>query len=326
MRRTAILCGLLLLAASLFFVISKRSACNYVAREELAMDTFVKITMEKSSDDEAILNEAFSRISELEKVFNVHDPDSEISRLNRLKKSEVSEELLHLIKKSITVSKVTGGAFDITVLPLMNLYRNAEKRGTPPSEQEIRKTLEHVGWERIGIRGNTVIIPESIDMGGIAKGYIVDRTAEFLKEKGVRSALINAGGDIYCFGKNPDGRKWKVGVQDPFRKDGIRQIVRLTDYGIATSGDYERYLKIKGKKYGHIVNPRTGESVQNYPAGVTVIADNAATADGFATAFFVLGIEKSIELANMEKNLEVLLIDDKGKIHESRNFSKFTAP
>lgn len=326
MKKILLFYFILLFAVVAALILYKPHAAPYVSREEPAMGTFVKITMERREDCEKLLNESFCRIKELEKTFSVHDSESEISRLNKLKKAEVSDELLFLIRKSIEISRATEGAFDITALPIINLYRNAEKKGIPPSENQIKETIKRIGWQKIEILGSDVKIPCEIDMGGIAKGYIVDKTAEFLKAQGIRSALINAGGDIYCFGENPGGRKWSIGIQDPFVRSGVKRIVHVTGYGIVTSGDYERYMTIKGKKYGHIVNPLTGKSVQNFPAGVTVIASNAATADGFATAFYVLGVKKSIEIAEREKNMEVLIIDGDGKIYESRKFSNFAAP
>lgn len=326
MKKILLFSFIVLFAAVAARILHKPRAASYVSREESAMGTFVTITMEKREDCEKLLDESFNKIKELEKIFSVHDPESEISRLNALKQMEVSEELLFLINKSIEISSTTEGAFDITALPLIALYRNAEKEGVPPSDILIKETVKQIGWNRIKIEGSMVKIPCGIDMGGIAKGYIVDRTAGFLKERGVESALINAGGDIYCLGKNPKGRKWSIGIQNPLRKDAVKKIIHITGRGIATSGDYERYLAIKGKKYGHIVNPATGKSVQDFPAGVTVIAGDAATADGLATAFFVLGAEKSIQLADRMENVEVLLIDGRGNVSESANFSNLAAP
>ncbi|MBN1444519.1 MAG: FAD:protein FMN transferase [Candidatus Omnitrophica bacterium] len=314
------------LAFIILLVTHKSAATGFVFREEPAMGTFVKITIEKSKGCEKLLDESFGKIKELERKFSIYGTESEINRLNNLRRMQVSDGLLFLIKKSIEISSATEGAFDITVLPLINLYRNAEKEGIPPSDIRIGETVNRIGWQKIEIKGRTVEIPCEIDMGGIAKGYIVDKTAGFLKDKGVENALINAGGDIYCFGKNPKGGKWSIGIQDPFKKDAVKKIIHVTECGIATSGDYERHLMIKGEKYGHIVNPKTGKSVQDFPAGVTVVARDAATADALATAFYVLGVEESIELAEGMENVEVMLIDGKGTVFESANFSNLAAP
>jgi len=316
--------SIILLGVGCFFPRSH----SFTSREEPAIGTFVSITVEKSSNSEKILDGAFSLIRQLEKRFSVYIPDSELSQLNIKKKIKASDDLKYVIEKSIYISRLTGGAFDITVLPLIKLYRAAEKRGMPPSDKEIRNILQYTGYEKIKIKGNMIEIPSKteLDTGGIAKGYIVDRTAEFLKRQGMINGLVNAGGDLYCFGKNPEGRKWRIGIRDPFHKERIIKTLYVSDCGVATSGDYERYLYIKGKKYGHIINPLTGKTVQDFPVSVTVIAPDATTADGLATGFFVLGVEKGLALADGLKNIELFVIDGTGKSYESKNFSKFTLP
>ncbi len=325
-RKILLFSGVLFLFLFLLSVTRVTRGSAYVTREEPAMGTFVTITIESRGDCRTIFNGAFDKIRELEGIFSVHDPSSELSRLNALKEMEVSDRLSYLISRSLEISKITGGAFDITVLPLMNLYKSAEASGVQPSEERIRKELKHVGWEKIAIHGNTVKIPSGLDMGGIAKGYIVDETAEFLKKQGIKNGLVNAGGNICCFGRAPGGKKWRIGIRDPFRKNGIVQTVMLSNVAVATSGDYERYFMIKGRKYGHIINPATGRTVQNFPAGVTVIAPDASTADGFSTAFYVLGIDQSIKISDSMESIAVLMIDGNGKIYRSRNFSHFAAP
>jgi len=316
---------ILLVGGCLF---SRNNTSTFVSREEPALGTFVSITVEKSSNSEKILDGAFSLIRQLEKRFSVYIPDSELSQLNIQKKIKASDDLKYVIEKSIYISRLTGGAFDITVLPLIKIYREAEKRGMAPSDNEIRDIMQYTGYEKIKIKGNMIEIPDKteLDTGGIAKGYIVDRTAEFLKRQGMIGGLVNAGGDIYCFGENPEGRKWRIGIRDPFHKGRIIKTLYVSNCGVATSGDYERYLYIKGKKYGHIINPLTGRTVQDFPVSVTVIAPDATTADGLATAFFVLGAEKGLALADKLKDVGLFVIDGTGKSYESKNFSKFTLP
>lgn len=292
----------------------------YITRREPALGTFVTITVEKTGDCGAILDGAFEKIRELEMIFSIYNPDSELSRLNSIKEMEVSDHMLYLIRKSMQISELTGGAFDITVLPMMQLYKEAGKAGVPPSEIEIKKQLEHVGWKKIKIEDHRVTIPMGLDMGGIAKGYIADRTAEFLRKQGIENALVNAGGNISCFGKAPGKRKWRIGIQNPFRKNAIVQSLNMSNNAVATSGDYERYIMLKDRKYGHIINPLTGRTVQGFPAGVTVIAPDATTADGLSTAFYVLGAEKSMTISESMKNVAVLVVNGDGKIYRSKNF------
>lgn len=317
---------ILLSSFLIFRVIRSREGSTYVTREEPALGTFVTITIEKSNNCQAILTDAFQKINDLEMIFNIHNPASELSRLNTLKKMKVSDQLLYVFKKSIYISEITGGAFDITVLPIINLYKKRAASGIQISEQQIKQELKNIGWKKIEVNGNTVKVPCGVDMGGIAKGYIVDKTIEFLKSEGIKNGLVNAGGDIYCFGKGPGGRKWRIGIQNPFRKNSIIETLRLSNSAVVTSGDYERYLLIKNKKYGHIIDPLTGKTVQEFPAGITVIAPDTTTADGLATGFYVLGIKKSIDISDSMKDVAVLIIDGNGKIYRSKNFSNFTLP
>ena len=301
---------------------------EYVTRHGVAAGTFINITVEKKEGSSLILDEAFTRIKGMERLFSVYDRNSEISILNRKGKHEVSDEMIRLLEKSVSISVITKGAFDVTCKPLIDLYRKAEKRDVEPSEQEISGALKNVGWKKIRINGNMVRLQKGmeIDLGAIAKGYIVDRTAEFLKGKGIKNALIDAGGDIYAYGINPHGRKWQIGIRNPFRKNSFIKRIGISDRGVATSGDYERFYTIKKKKYGHIVNPSTGKSVQDYPAGVTVIAPDCTTADALATAFFVMGPGPAVRLADKMNGIGVLIIDRGGKTYMNSGFSNLCLP
>ncbi|MCD6408678.1 FAD:protein FMN transferase [bacterium] len=292
------------------------------------MDTFVEIKIEKKPSSEKILENSFKLIKNLEKKLSIFNPESEVSKINKLKKGKVSPVLIEVIKTSFKISEITEGAFDITCKPLIDLYRKSSLKNHLPSPFEIQKTLKKVNWHNVKINGKEIHLLHGaeIDLGGIAKGYIVDKVAEFLKSNGIKNGIVNAGGDIYCFGLNPDGKKWKIGIRDPFDRKKVIEIIKVSDRGIATSGNYERYFKIKNKKLGHIVNPKTGKTVQEFPVSITVIGKTCAEADGLATGFFVLGIKKSIEIANKMKDIEVIIVDRNRKIYTSKNFSNFTLP
>ena len=301
---------------------------SYISRQEIGAGTFIRITIQKGEKSAEIFNEAFSKIKEMEKIFSVYDSESEISCLNRQKKLKVSNELLFLLKKSLYISSITKGAFDVTCKPLTDLYKRAKKRNYPPSDDEIQDVLKHIGWQNIRIENNYVEIPEhsEIDFGGIAKGYIVDKTVNFLKEKGIKNGMVNAGGEIFAFGNNPHGKNWQIGIRDPFSNNGIIKKIRVKNFGVATSGNYENFFSIRGKKYGHIINPVTGRTVQDFPVSVTVIAPDCTTADALATAFFVLGGEKSLTIADSIEGIDVFIIDGNRKIYESKNFSHLVLP
>jgi len=293
-----------------------------ISQTEIHMDTYVKITIEKISNYKIILKEAFKKIENLENKLSIFKPDSEISLLNKKGRLSISKDIKGVLHKSLKISQLTDGAFDITCKPLIDLYKKAEKRNFPPTLSEIKKTLKFIGWEKIKIERDFITLKKGmeLDLGGIAKGFVADEIVKFLKSKGVRNGLINAGGDAYCFGLNPEGKKWRIGIRNPKEKIKIIKIIEISEKGIVTSGDYERYMKIKGKKYSHIVNPKTGKTVQDFPVSVTIIASDCTTADGLATGCFVLGTKKGLKLLNKIQGIEGLIIDGNMKIYKSKNF------
>ncbi len=305
-----------------FYYLSFSEILNFLNRKEILLDTIFEIKIENVKNAEKLLNESFNLVKNLESRLSIFKEESEISILNKYKKYKVSPEVFEVIKKAIYVSEITEGAFDITCKPIIDLYKAKSKLNEIPSKKEIEEVLKKVGWEKIKIKGDLILLPDGmeIDLGGIAKGYIVDKVAEFLKSNGVKNGIINAGGDIYCWGTNPEKKKWKIGIENPFEEEKIIESFEITDRGIATSGNYKRYLKIKNKKIGHIVNPKTGLPAEKIPVSVTVIAPDCTTADGLATGIFVLGIKKGLKLVNNLKNTECLIIDKNRKIYKSANF------
>ncbi len=295
---------------------------EFISETRIALGTFFQIKIEKKNNSSEIINQAFKKVEELEDKLSVFREGSDVYKINKYKKATVSSETIEVIKRSFEISRITEGAFDITCKPLINLYKKCGKEKRLPSKKEIKETLKKINWKDVKITGNEVVLKKGmeIDLGGIAKGYIVDKIVEFLKMKGIKNGLVNAGGDIYCWGKNPEGKRWKIGIRNPFYKDRIIGKISLTEKGIATSGDYEQYIKIKGKKFSHIVNPKTGKTVQNFPVSLTVIAPDCTTADGLATGFFVSGIKKAVEIANKIKEVEVLIVDENKKVYKSKNF------
>ncbi|HIE43941.1 MAG TPA: FAD:protein FMN transferase, partial [Candidatus Omnitrophica bacterium] len=183
-----------------------------------------------------------------------------------------------------------------------------------PKKEEIEKARTRVGWEKIILTSQGevgfAVDHVSINLGGIAKGYIVDKAIMYLKEKGIRSALINAGGDMYCLGKKRKGEPWQIGIRHPRKKDAIIGVVKLYDKAIATSGDYEKFFTLHGKRFSHIINPSTGYPVDNNVIQATVIAPICADADALATALMVMGTEKGLRLIEGLKDTEAVMIEE----------------
>jgi len=162
-----------------------------------------------------------------------------------------------------------------------------------------------------------------IDLGGIAKGYAVDKAVEALKKNGIKRALVNAGGDLYALGTNRQGEEWQIGIQDPREKDKIVDIIRVEDKGVATSGDYIRYFTLEGRRFSHIVDPRTGLTVQDVPMSVTIVGPEATSTDALATGVFVLGPEEGMKLINSLPEVEGMIISEGMKKITSRGWDQF---
>jgi thiamine biosynthesis lipoprotein len=287
------------------------------------MDTFVTITVvarTSTGADEAI-DKAFHEIERLEKAATFYSPDSEISRINLnagTSPVKVSPDILDLLTKARQVSEVTDGAFDLSIGPVISLYDFRNEIN--PGNSEVREALSLVGYRNMSINReqSTVFLRKSgmlIDAGGIMKGYAAGRAAEVLKKHGIRSGIVAVAGDIRTFGLKPDGKPWRVGIRHPRGKgqDDIIGVIQLSDMSISTSGDYERFFVLNGRRIHHLISPKTG-----YPAegcqSVSIVSPDGAFADAYSTAIFILGPEKGLK-AIEKAGLEGIIIDRNGIVH-----------
>lgn len=255
----------------------------------------------------------FDEIRRLEHLLSIYDPRSEVSRLNLNGELKASADTFYLIKRSKEFWLASGGAFDITVSPLMDLWGFTNKQYRLPSGTEIADTLAIVGSDKIILQDfNNVVkfkLPGTkIDLGGIAKGFALDCSVKKLREAGIKDSLINIGGQVYCSGSN-GRRPWRVAVKGP-RGKNIVEYLELKDSSVATSGDYEQYFLKDGRRYAHILNPKTGYPANSGASSVTVIAQDGLTADALATAIFILGKDKGEGLAKQFKGAKVRIIED----------------
>ncbi len=306
-----------------------------VTKTRLVLGTVVEITVQ--GKNRGLLSDAvsaaFLRISEIEKIADRNTVDSEISKLNSLamlgesKKIPVSRETLEMLNLARGVSESSGGAFDITVAPLVDLWNFKEggQNRRIPEKGEIRERLKFVDYRNVIIDKSDNSISSDLagiklDLGGIAKGYAVDEAVLVLRGFGVESGVVNAGGDMAIIGNKVGGSPWVIGVQDPRDANKLIALLSLEDVSVVTSGDYERYFIHNEKRYHHIIDPNTGYP-SNESISVTVIvkntaknkAKNTALADALATAIFVLGPEKGLELAESIDSVEVLIVGPSGK-------------
>ena len=258
--------------------------------------TYLTVT---SFDEKAakIVHEEFKRLND---IFNIYDPESELSKLNNTykEKVKVSDDLFELLQLSLEVNELTDRAFDVSYGVLYEFWKNLIESGSikdMPSKRKVNSLKKRCGMKYIVMdaQDKTVTITKKglkIDMSAIAKGYMVDKAVMKLKEQGIDNVLINAGGDLYCLGQNLD-ENWTVGIRDPRNKKNILVTEELVDEAVATSGDYEQFFEHKGSRYSHIVDPRTGFPPERKVISTSVITKNCTTADSLSTAFVVMGIE-----------------------------------
>ena len=296
-----------------------------------SMHTIVSITVSSDSEEKAkaAIDKAFSELERLAKLLNFYSDDSEISAINRYagnKPVRVSPETTEIIEKALYVSENTEGAFDVTVGPLVRLWDFQKK--IIPDRAIVKEKLKLVGYKNIVIdKGTSTVFLKTkgiqIDLGGIVKGYAADKAAEILKQHGIKAGIVAVAGDIKTFGIRPDSSLWNVGIQNPRQqtdKDEILAVVGLSNTAVSTSGDYQKFFIKDGRRYHHLLNPKTG-----YPdsecRSVTVIAKDAAFTDAFATGIFVLGAQKGMDVLN-RLNLDGVIIDKDGKIYVTKDLKE----
>jgi thiamine biosynthesis lipoprotein len=277
------------------------------------------------------------RLSTINKSMSTYDPNSEISRFNAIDSTveefSPSEDFLNVLKVGAEIYKLTEGAWDGTLDPLITLWgfgRNGSNRRIP-AKNEIENALSHVGFDRIRFTSSGAIGKTdpavSLDLASIAKGYGVDEVARLLGKKGFSDFLVEIGGEVYAKGKRKDGKPWRVGINNPDREAAFNEVYRvisMSDRAMATSGDYRIFFQIGDAYYAHILDPRTGRPVQNGAVSATVVAANCTVADGLATALMVMGPQKGVALVDRLPSVECLIVvrnpDNTFTEHPSKGF------
>lgn len=280
------------------------------ANSEVADQTFFALgTMNNirifNAQNDGAARLAADRVAEIDNRMSAFRPASDIGRLSQ--KAGKGFQILHedtfrLIQKAVRFSKMSGGAFDITVRPLVELWGINKKGSYVPPEDEINKARDLVGYRSVRLdaksRGAFLEKPgQSVDLGGIAKGYAADEVRRILSGNGVRDALINLGGNVAAMGSRPDGDPWKIGIQNPLAPTGESLgVLSVSNQTVVTSGCNERFFIKDGVRYHHILDPRTGKPAQSRLLSVTAVCENSADADALTTALFVLGLEEGMPL------------------------------
>ena len=277
--------------------------------------------------DKSLIDGCADICKKYDKMFSRTNEESEIYKINNAKGKavEVSEETITIINKGIYYSKMSKGAFDITIGSVSELWDFKSENHKIPSKTKIRNAKSHVNYHNILINENTVQLADSktkIDVGALAKGYIADRLKEYLLENDVKHALINLGGNVLAVGTKADGTEFNIGIQKPFDETGNPiTSVKIADRSVVTTGIYQRYFEKNGNLYHHILDPNTGRPCENNLTSVSIITDSSLTADALSTTCFLLGYEKGMHLINQLDNVDAIFITDDNEIHYSRNFS-----
>ena len=272
------------------------------------------------------LNAAQGEIERIERLISSWDANSQTAEINRqsgIKPVKVAKELYDLIARSIEISKITQGAFDISYAALDPVWFFDGRMKAVPSESERLKSVQNIGFKDLVLNAKeqTVYLPKKgmkIGFGAIGKGYAADATKKLMKSLGVSSGIINASGDLTSWGKKPDGTDWQVGISNPENPAKVFSWFPVRDAAVATSGNYEKYVTLEGKQYSHIMDPRTGMPVSGIKS-VTVFAPKAELADAFATAVFIMGIDTGIDTISQLPGMSCIIVDAENNIHHSPN-------
>lgn len=273
------------------------SSTQPVSQEIFAMDTYMTVTAYGDNAQKGV-TDAVAEIQRLDNLLSIGKEDSEISKLNKSGSAALSDDTAVMVAKALDLYKSTGGAFDITVLPLMELWGFTTQEYYVPTEDEIQSTLQRVGADKLTWDESTQTLTlgdkQEIDLGGIAKGFTSSRIMEIFKQDGVTCGMVSLGGNVHLLGTKQDGSAWRVGIQDPDNTDDMLGVLQANDCAVITSGAYERNFEKDGVTYHHIIDPATGKPSNSGLTSVTIVSKDGTLADGLSTSLFVMGKDKAI--------------------------------
>jgi thiamine biosynthesis lipoprotein len=294
-----------------------------MSRDEAIMGTAIRV--ELWSDDRAAGQAAISAVMDemhrIDRAMSPFKPGSELSRINRdavRGPVRLSFEMFALLERALAFSRLSDGAFDITYASVGHLYDY--RAGVRPSDEALERARAAVGYRNLVLDGATRSVRFAregvrIDLGGFAKGHAVDNAAAILARRGIRHAMVSAGGDSRVLGDRR-GQPWTIGIRDPRRAGAVVAVLPLEDAAISTSGDYERYFEINGERCHHLIDPATGKS-PNGVHSVTIIADDGLTTEGLSKSVFVLGVERGLRLVESLPGVDAVVVVAAGALHYS---------
>lgn len=316
-----------------------------ISISSIKLNTAVQITI-YDSQDKALLDDCLALCDKYELIFSRTNDKSELYKLNHRKDVSdgdfstdgqttpypvsgtadtwhISEDLAALLSEGLDITKESDGAFDIAIAPLTSLWDFTAEDPEVPDDAAIQKALPLCSSDGVTIDGEDITLPSDdiqFDVGAIAKGYIADRLKDFLIKKGVKSAIINLGGNVLCIGSKPDGTPFKIGIQKPFAdRNETEAVMDITGKSVVSSGIYERCFKQDGKLYHHILNPQTGYPYDNGLISVTIISDQSVDGDALSTTCFALGLEDGLKFAE-KKGVQAVFITEDYELHYTDGF------
>ncbi|MCR1951716.1 FAD:protein FMN transferase [Clostridium sp. DSM 100503] len=314
----------------LIFSLTILSGCskdNKVAepltRTELLMGTVVSVTL-YDSNDESILDNVFKKVKELESTLSINENGTLVDKINEsagIEPVKVDYDTYTVIKKGLEYAKLSNGLFDISVGPIVKLWNIGLPEAKVPTQEEIDSKIPLVGYSDVELNEeeSTVFLKKHgmmIDLGGVAKGYTADVISDMLTEEGVKSAIIDLGGNIFAHGTKVDGSTWRIGIQNPFSDRGdIIGTITVKNKSIVTSGIYERYIEKDGIKYHHILSPKTGYPYENEIVGITIISDKSSDGDALSTSVFAMGVEEGMKFVNTQEGIDAIFVTKDNQIY-----------
>ncbi|PZX94365.1 FAD:protein FMN transferase [Flavobacterium aquariorum] len=317
----------------LFFIliISSFSSNSQVLRKRTTMlmgGRFdITIVAKDSLSAEQNIDEVIAEITRIEYLISDWKPTSQISEVNQnagIRPVKVDREVFELTQRALHFSEITNGGFDISFAAMDRIWKFDGSMTEMPSAEAIKKSVQKVGYKNIVLDSiqSTIFLQlegMKIGFGALGEGYATDKCRAMMKAKGIKSGIINASGDMSTWGKQPNEKDWNIGITNPFDTDKLIAVVPINDGAVTTSGSYEKFVALDGKRYSHIINPATG-----YPAtglcSVTVFGPNAETANGLSTSLMVLGKTAGLNLLNQFRDYSCIMITDNGKVVKSKNF------
>lgn len=294
----------------------------------------ITIVAQDSLSGEQNIDLVIAEITRIENLISDWKPTSQVSEVNQnagIRPVKVDREVFELTKRAIRFSEITNGGFDISFAAMDRIWKFDGSMTEMPSAEAIRKSVEKVGYKNIVLDSvqSTIFLKlkgMKIGFGALGEGYATDKCRKMMLDKGIQAGIINGSGDMSTWGKQPNGKPWKIGITNPFDTEKLVTVVPINNGAVTTSGSYEKFVVFDGKRYSHIINPATGMPATGL-CSVTVFGPNAETANGLSTSLMVLGKKAGLDLLNKYPDYSCLMITEDGKIVKSKNFriKKFKA-